>query len=149
MSTTPDDGGPAYPVSTGNAREGHQDGNGTWQFPGLSQRAHFATAAMQAFLTGHITHHGHEQNWSYDHMASEAVDVADAMLAALRKPASPAAAPAQAYAPLTIHELRDLTAMVDGAPWPDHLLAPLQRTISTYNALRANGERPRDPAIPC
>ena len=35
-------GGPAFPVSTAEASEGHQDGHNTWQFPGMTLRDYFA-----------------------------------------------------------------------------------------------------------
>ena len=44
------DGGPAFPVSTSDPRVGHQDGNNTWQFPGLSVRDYFAAKAMQSMV---------------------------------------------------------------------------------------------------
>ncbi|MHC3433153.1 hypothetical protein [Delftia lacustris] len=52
---------------------------------GMLLRDHFAGMAMQAYLSGHIAHHGHESPWPYDAMASEAYDVADAMLRAREK----------------------------------------------------------------
>ena len=36
-------GGPAFPVSTSNEEDGHQDGPNTWQFPGMTLRDYFAT----------------------------------------------------------------------------------------------------------
>jgi len=38
-------GGPAFPVSTAEASEGHQDGHNTWQFPGMTLRDYFAAHA--------------------------------------------------------------------------------------------------------
>ena len=38
-------GGPAFPVSTAEASEGHQDGPNTWQFPGMTLRDCFAAHA--------------------------------------------------------------------------------------------------------
>jgi hypothetical protein len=52
---------------------------------GMLLRDHFAGLAMQAFLNGHVSHYGHENPWPYDAMASEAYDVADAMLRAREK----------------------------------------------------------------
>lgn len=49
---------------------------------GKTLRDEFAGLAMQGFLAGHIAHHGHESHWPYDQMASEAFDVADAMIRA-------------------------------------------------------------------
>lgn len=52
---------------------------------GMLLRDHFAGLAMQAFLSGHVSHYGHENHWPYDAMVSEAYDVADAMLRARAK----------------------------------------------------------------
>lgn len=52
---------------------------------GMLLRDHFAGLAMQAFLSGHVSHYGHDNHWPYDAMASEAYDVADAMLRAREK----------------------------------------------------------------
>ncbi|MBJ2142570.1 hypothetical protein JC796_17645 [Delftia acidovorans] len=52
---------------------------------GMLLRDHFAGLAMQAFLNGHVSHYGHENPWPYEAMASEAYDVADAMLRAREK----------------------------------------------------------------
>ena len=43
-------GGPAFPVSTSNEAEGHQDGPNTWQHPGMALRDYFAAKAMQGLL---------------------------------------------------------------------------------------------------
>lgn len=43
-------GGPAFPVSTGDPATGHQNGGTTWQFPGMSLLDHFAGLAMQELL---------------------------------------------------------------------------------------------------
>ena len=45
MSDKIKDGGPAFPVSTAEASEGHQDGPNTWQFPGMTLRDYFAAHA--------------------------------------------------------------------------------------------------------
>lgn len=79
-------GGPAFPVSTTEDKDfgyGHQDSGSTWQFPGMTRRDHFAGLAMQAMITGHITATAHTEHWSYPEIASESVDMADAMLKAL------------------------------------------------------------------
>lgn len=68
-----DNGGFAFPFTEPPVGQVH---------PGMYLRDYFAGLAMQAFLTGHITYHGHESHWPYDQMASEAFDVADAMLKA-------------------------------------------------------------------
>ncbi|WP_343735239.1 hypothetical protein [Acidovorax sp.] len=54
--------------------------------------------------------------------------------------------PATTYAPLTIDEARDLTCMLAGAPWPGEVLPELQRLLAIYDGLRAQGQRPVDPA---
>lgn len=43
-------GGPAFPVSTGDTTVGHQDGIQTWQFPGMTLRDYFVAKAMQGLL---------------------------------------------------------------------------------------------------
>ena len=53
---------------------------------------------------------------------------------------------AATYAPLTIEEARDLTCMLAGAPWPGEMLPELQRLLGIYDGLRANNQRPVDPA---
>ena len=74
MSTT-DTGGPAFPVSTSNETNGHQDGPNTWQFPGMTLRDYFAAKAMQGMMAG---------NWNtnYDDWARHAYRLADAMIKA-------------------------------------------------------------------
>lgn len=49
---------------------------------GMSLRDYFAAKAMQGFLSGHIAHYGHENHWAYGPLASEAYELADAMLKA-------------------------------------------------------------------
>lgn len=76
----PIDGGPAFPVSTINEQEGHQDGPNTWQFPGMTLRDYFAAKAMQGLFAagGGVTRGAGE--W-----ASLAYIMADAMLAARKE----------------------------------------------------------------
>lgn len=91
------DGGPAFPMldavsihnRAADAPEGIADADElervynierTKAASGMSLRDYFAAKAMQAFLSGHIAHHGHESHWPYDQMVFEAYDVADAML---------------------------------------------------------------------
>lgn len=50
-----------------------------------SLRNELAADAMKGFLAGHISHFGHESHWNYESMASEAHQVADAMLKAREK----------------------------------------------------------------
>lgn len=86
MSTPLAHGGPAFPVSTTTDKDfgfGHQDSGSTWQFPGMTMRQVYAGQAMQAMITGQIAHHGHENHWAYADLASEAVQMADALLKAL------------------------------------------------------------------
>lgn len=47
-----------------------------------SLRDQLAAKAMQAFVSGHIAHYGHENYWKPSDMAGEAYGVADAMLEA-------------------------------------------------------------------
>ena len=42
MDESLQNGGPAFPVSTAEASEGHQDGPNTWQFPGMTLRQYAA-----------------------------------------------------------------------------------------------------------
>jgi len=50
---------------------------------GMSLRDHFAGLAMQAAISGHIAHYGHDSNhWSVEAIASHAYEQADAMLKA-------------------------------------------------------------------
>jgi hypothetical protein len=48
-----EDGGPAFPVSTSNEVDGHQDGPNAWQLPGMSLRDYLAAKAMQAMISKH------------------------------------------------------------------------------------------------
>lgn len=83
------DGGPAFPVSTSNENEGHQDGPNTWQFPGMTLRDYFAAKAMQAIVIGNNAGAGSMGLGC----ASDAYGLADAMLAARASSAQPAAEP--------------------------------------------------------
>ena len=87
MSDAINDGGPVHPVRLPVPGATHTNGDPipTELHTGKSLRDDFAGLAMQAFLGGHIAHHGHESHWPYDAMASEAYDVADAMLRAREK----------------------------------------------------------------
>lgn len=84
MSTI-ETGGPAFPVSTSNEAEGHQDGPNTWQHPGMALRDYFAAKAMQGLVSGHFAKYGHEDYWPRPEIASEAYEIADAMLAARKQ----------------------------------------------------------------
>jgi hypothetical protein len=71
----PTNGGPAFPCDV-------FDGKKHTTSAGMDLRDYFAAEAMQADLTGHISHYGHESHWPVDEMASHAYEVADAMLKA-------------------------------------------------------------------
>ena len=71
------DGGPAYPVSTSDTENGHQDGHHTWQHPGMSLRDHFAGLAMQSILSVLATG---IRPCEMPKLAADAYFVADAML---------------------------------------------------------------------
>ena len=81
MSTI-NDGGPAFPVSTSNEAEGHQDGPNTWQHPGMALRDYFAAKYMGGvcstsfFTDGNLMDH---------EVALHAYAMADAMLAARKE----------------------------------------------------------------
>ena len=68
------DGGPAFPVSTSDPRIGHQDGNSTWQFPGLSVRDYFAAEAFAMLM------HPDAKDYTPEETARQAYRFADAML---------------------------------------------------------------------
>ena len=87
MSTLFPNGGPVHPVRLPIPYAIHAPDTPqpTELHTGMSLRDHFAGLAMQAFLNGHVSHYGHENPWPYDAMASEAYDVADAMLRAREK----------------------------------------------------------------
>lgn len=82
MSKKLKDGGPVHPVRLPIPGALHACGDPipTELHTGKSLRDDFAGLAMQAFLSGHVSHYGHESHWPYDAMVSEAYDVADAML---------------------------------------------------------------------
>ena len=50
MQEKKEDGGPAFPVSTGDAANGHQSGAALWQYPGMSLLDVYAAQAMQALV---------------------------------------------------------------------------------------------------
>jgi len=78
MITPISTGGPAFPVSTGDGETGHQDSAGTWQFPGMSLRDHFAGLAMQGDIQSMPLHE--DPALVADVIARRAYIVADAML---------------------------------------------------------------------
>ena len=82
-------GGPAFPVDTRGSGEaedsgtyGHQTGNTTWQFSGMTLRDYFAAKAMAGMFASQydVNMRGHE-GWR-DEFGREAYRYADAMLAA-------------------------------------------------------------------
>ena len=72
---------PAFPVSTSDGMQGHQDGAGTWQFPGMTLRDYFAAKAMNGFLCLYIAEHL-QGDPDPQVLAEHAYEVADAMLKA-------------------------------------------------------------------
>lgn len=76
-------GGPAFPVSTGSTVDqesgvfGHQSGNATWQFPGMTLRDYFAAKAMQGMYANPTL-----SDLPHDRLAKAALDAANAMIAA-------------------------------------------------------------------
>ena len=87
MSTLFPNGGPVHPVRLPIPGAIHDNDapQPTELHTGMSLRDHLAAQAMLGFLGGHIAHHGHENHWPYDALASEAYDMADAMLRAREK----------------------------------------------------------------
>lgn len=77
-------GGPAFPVSTAEASEGHQDGPNTWQFPGMTLRDYFAAKAMPSCYAEYCAYansHGYSEDWKMG-VALDSYAMADAMLKA-------------------------------------------------------------------
>jgi hypothetical protein len=69
-----DDGGPAFAAGAANESTG-------WTQEGMSLRDWFAGQAVQAAITGHFSHYGHENYWAPKDIADYAYEVADAMIA--------------------------------------------------------------------
>lgn len=76
------EGGYAFPVADLESAEPSTVDQGRAMARGMSLRDYTAIEAMKALLTGHLSHYGHENHWPWDHVASEAYDLADAMLKA-------------------------------------------------------------------
>jgi hypothetical protein len=74
MSNT-NTGGPAFPAAVVFQDQVVYDG-------GMTLRDYFAAKAMQAAISGHIAHYGHENHWKVGDIASYAYEMADAMLKA-------------------------------------------------------------------
>ena len=55
------------------------------QIPVADLRDYFASRAMQAWLSGHVAHYGHENFWALDAIAQSSYEMADAMIAAREK----------------------------------------------------------------
>lgn len=70
-----DDGGPAFPLHPGVLPD--WDGQN-----GMSLRDHFAGQAVQAAITGHFSHYGHDNYWAPKDIADYAYEVSDALIAA-------------------------------------------------------------------
>ena len=70
------DGGPAFPNDAAALRKEQE---------GMSLRDHFSSRAMQAWLSGHVAHYGHESFWALDALAQSSYEMADAMIAAREK----------------------------------------------------------------
>lgn len=77
MSTI-DNGGPAFPSTITDD---------SLHVGGMSLRDYFAAKAMQGLVSGHFAKYGHEDHWPRPEIASEAYEIADAMINA-RKPTS-------------------------------------------------------------
>lgn len=82
MTEKIEDGGPAFPVSTGDPRNAYQDGAGTAQFPGMSMRDAFAMAAVQGFLAGSMADGSTVTKEGIESAAAASYLVADEMLKA-------------------------------------------------------------------
>lgn len=84
MSDRIKDGGPAFPVSTSQSQYtefgnyGHQDGNTTWQFGGMTLRDWFAGQQLAKITTAYVC----DTKASYDRAAEHCYRMADAMLRA-------------------------------------------------------------------
>ncbi|WP_322884217.1 hypothetical protein U8C35_07625 [Sinorhizobium medicae] len=73
-----DHGGFAFPTSEIRAPNGMVISPGS---DGMSLRDWFAGQAVQAAVSGHIAHYGHENYWPPKDIASYAYEVADALIA--------------------------------------------------------------------
>ena len=67
------DGGPAFPNDAAALRKEQE---------GMRLRDYFASRAMQAWLSGHVAHYGHEAFWALDAIAQSSYEMADAMIKA-------------------------------------------------------------------
>ena len=52
---------------------------------GATLRDYFAAKAMQAWLSGHVAHYGHENFWALDAIAQSSYEMADAMIKARKE----------------------------------------------------------------
>ena len=79
---------PAFPVSTVDGMQGHQDSTNTWQFPGMSLRDYFAAKAMSFSIHSFeemagIAHQANQDHRDGFYVAAKfAYQIADAMLKA-------------------------------------------------------------------
>ena len=72
---------PAFPVSTSDGMNGHQDGDDTWQFSGMSLRDYFAAKAMNNMIVSWVQT-GVVDPDDYPNIARHSYEMADAMLKA-------------------------------------------------------------------
>ena len=70
------DGVPAFPNDAAALRKEQE---------GMRLRDYFASMAMQALLSGHVAHYGHDNFWAPDAIAQSSYEMADAMIAAREK----------------------------------------------------------------
>lgn len=76
-------GGPAFPMADPFVAKQPKNGADAQRLAeGMTLRDYFAAHAMQAYLSGHIAHYGHENYWRPEDIAHEAYGSADAMLKA-------------------------------------------------------------------
>lgn len=73
---------PAFPVSTSDPVEGHQDVNNTWRFPGMQLRDYFAAKALAGFLAHPAQDEAPLLDRNDAMLATESYRIADAMLKA-------------------------------------------------------------------
>ncbi len=74
MSDQINTGGAAFPII------GHD--NTSYVHEGMTLRDYVAAKVIASAISGHISHHGHEDYWEPESLASYGFEVADAYLAA-------------------------------------------------------------------
>ena len=80
MTTTPPDGGPAFPIPLALNGNGVNVAQEILSYEGMSLRAYIATAALQGMLSDQM------RGGTVETYAMNAVQFADALIAALNKP---------------------------------------------------------------